>query len=179
MPLAPRTRFLPRTLVVALACLAGVACSEPAAEPVALDHDEVVARYLQSGLNESVAACVAGWTERSDVVLLEGVAEPDQDTQLVIDEAILSCLAAEALINPTAEPPATVAFVDEPFTLGDDEDLDALWLSCDGGDGHSCDTLWASAPSGSEYEEFGVTCGRRLDLLDCTEELLPTEVSPD
>ena len=45
------------------------------------------------------------------------------------------------------------------FTYGDNPQLDALWDACEAGDGAACDTLYMSAPSGSEYEEFGDTCG--------------------
>jgi len=49
----------------------------------------------------------------------------------------------------------------EPFTYGDDPALDALWEACEGGDGAACDDLFWEAPAGSEYEDFGYTCGGR------------------
>jgi hypothetical protein len=48
---------------------------------------------------------------------------------------------------------------DEPFTYGDDPELDALWDACEDGDPDACDDLWAEAPVDSEYEEFGYSCG--------------------
>ena len=49
------------------------------------------------------------------------------------------------------------------WTYGDDTDLDALWDSCAAGDLAACDSLYTSAPSGSEYGEFGSTCGGTTD----------------
>ncbi|TKR24349.1 DUF4190 domain-containing protein [Cellulomonas hominis] len=49
------------------------------------------------------------------------------------------------------------------WTYGDDTELDALWDSCAAGDLAACDSLYSSAPSGSEYEEFGSTCGGTTD----------------
>jgi hypothetical protein len=45
-------------------------------------------------------------------------------------------------------------------TYGDDPELDALWDACAGGDMGACDELYFSAGIGTEYEEFGETCGR-------------------
>ena len=54
---------------------------------------------------------------------------------------------------------------DEPFTYGDDPELDSLTDSCDGGDLGACDQLYADSPAGSEYETFGDTCGGRVALI--------------
>jgi hypothetical protein len=60
-----------------------------------------------------------------------------------------------------------------PFTRGDDAALDALWDSCAAGDFASCDALYSESDSGSGYEEFGSTCGHRIDATDgaCEDEL--------
>jgi hypothetical protein len=50
-----------------------------------------------------------------------------------------------------------------PSTFGDDPTLDGLWTKCQGGDGGACDELFAESPSGSDYENFGLTCGNRTD----------------
>ena len=47
----------------------------------------------------------------------------------------------------------------EANTYGDDPALDALWEECEAGDGVACDDLYLAAPIGSEYQEFGDTCG--------------------
>ncbi len=46
-------------------------------------------------------------------------------------------------------------------TYGSDTYLDSLWDNCEDGDFESCDTLFLDSPAGSEYEEFGDTCGNR------------------
>lgn len=49
------------------------------------------------------------------------------------------------------------------FTYSGDADLDALWDECAVGDDEACDDLCLRAPYGSEYEDFGDTCGGRQD----------------
>ncbi len=51
----------------------------------------------------------------------------------------------------------------EPQGYGDDAALDELWDECAAGDMAACDLLWQTAPSGSEYETFGDTCGGLQD----------------
>jgi hypothetical protein len=50
-----------------------------------------------------------------------------------------------------------------PASYGDDVGLDQLWDGCLDGDMGACDGLLGGAPGGSEYAEFGSTCGYRLD----------------
>lgn len=45
---------------------------------------------------------------------------------------------------------------------GDDPQLDQLWDRCADGDGAACDDLYRDSPVGSEYEEFGDSCGHRV-----------------
>lgn len=49
----------------------------------------------------------------------------------------------------------------EGGSYGDDPALDALWDACEGGDNAACDDLYMESPFGSEYEDFGDTCGGR------------------
>ena len=44
--------------------------------------------------------------------------------------------------------------------------LDALWDACEEGDGQACDDLYFQSPFDSEYEEFGKTCGGRLEGVE-------------
>ena len=48
-----------------------------------------------------------------------------------------------------------------PFTYGDSPALDALRDACEAGDWQSCDDLYRQSAPGTEYEEFGDTCGGR------------------
>jgi hypothetical protein len=83
---------------------------------------------------------------------------------------------ADVLPTTEAVTSTTVAFDDfaivgdgvmfEPFTFGDDPELDELWVDCDLGDGAACDLLFDISPIGSEYEEFGLTCGFRFTFDD-------------
>lgn len=56
--------------------------------------------------------------------------------------------------------------LDSDDSYGDDADLDLLWDRCDAGNMRACDNLYAESPVGSEYEEFGDTCGRRAASSD-------------
>jgi hypothetical protein len=57
----------------------------------------------------------------------------------------------------------------EPMRYGDDPELDALWDACEDGDWDACDDLYWSTPIDSRYEEFGATCGDRVEfgMGDC------------
>lgn len=62
-------------------------------------------------------------------------------------------------------------------TYGDDAQLDALWDKCKGGDGEACDELYDESPLGSEYEEYGNTCGGRYPegAFSCENENMSTQ----
>lgn len=46
---------------------------------------------------------------------------------------------------------------------GSDPEFDALYDDCEAGDFDACDELYTTSPFGSEYEEFGSTCGGIAD----------------
>jgi hypothetical protein len=55
---------------------------------------------------------------------------------------------------------------------GDVPELDALWDACAAGSGLACDDLYNGSPAGSEYEDFGVTCGQRVEFaMSCEDEI--------
>jgi hypothetical protein len=54
-----------------------------------------------------------------------------------------------------------------PQGYGDDAELDALYDACADGDGQACDDLFFQSPLGSDYEEFGNTCGGRGFEVSC------------
>lgn len=58
-------------------------------------------------------------------------------------------------------------------SYGDNPVLDALWDRCEDGDGAACDELYFTSEIGSDYEEFGDTCGGRVEAgtVYCTDEL--------
>lgn len=49
----------------------------------------------------------------------------------------------------------------EEGTYGSDPELDDLYDQCEDGDFQACDELFFDSPAGSEYEDFGDTCGER------------------
>ncbi len=46
-------------------------------------------------------------------------------------------------------------------SYGSDQDLDVLWDRCEAGSLSACDDLYFLSASGTEYEDFGATCGNR------------------
>lgn len=147
----PRRRAC-RTLLVPI-LLVGISCSGPSIEVVEPTPDALVRELLEEGYSVEVSSCVAGLGESSE-------------TMTSRTELIEACSRASALLDEPDGPPPTLAMVG-PTSYGDDPVLDALWDACAAGDGSACDELWESSPVGSAYEEFGVTCGERPEVLDC------------
>lgn len=80
----------------------------------------------------------------------------EMDAQL---SAIAEELGLEVCGADTSSTTATTAGGSEPVSYGDDPELDALWDACEAGDPDACDNLFFQSPSGSEYEDFGYSCG--------------------
>lgn len=128
---------------------------------------------LDDGVDGDVADCVTRLAEHD---LRSGGIDP-----VALDELILNCERAEDILNDQGtddQAGRTLAFADGPFTLGDDPQLDRLWQECADGSGAACDELFAESPIGSDYEQFGVTCGDRNEVLDCAELDEPEQVEP-
>jgi hypothetical protein len=69
-------------------------------------------------------------------------------------------------IAPTTSPPS------DPAGLGADAELDGYAQACHDGQLLACDDLRAVSPSGSGYEQYGMTCGGRVkafDVYTCTD----------
>ena len=63
-------------------------------------------------------------------------------------------------------------------THGDDPHLDTLWDAWSGGDGAACDELSWSAQPGTDYAQFGQTCGGRTDgTVACVDALDPSSTT--
>jgi hypothetical protein len=62
---------------------------------------------------------------------------------------------------PSSDPSDLGTLFGDADSYGDDPRLDSLWDACEAGDGQACDDLYLESPFGSEYEEFGDTCGGR------------------
>ena len=69
----------------------------------------------------------------------------------------------ESCAGREREQPSSCLTTDEAasFGYGDDAELDVLYEACRDGDGAACDELFFDSPFGSEYEDFGNTCGGR------------------
>ena len=73
------------------------------------------------------------------------------------DETFGGCAVRYGDEGATAELPPG----EEPGDLGDDPALDDLTERCFEGDMQACDQLYVQSPLGSEYEQYGATCGGR------------------
>lgn len=51
----------------------------------------------------------------------------------------------------------------DAMRYGDDDVLDTLYDRCKDGEMAACDDLFRRAPADSDYEEFGLSCGKRTD----------------
>lgn len=142
---------------------------EPLAAPT---RSQLIQAYVDTGLSEDIANCVVGIGEgQLEMVDLDPNTSTPAATQELVDELILSCVNASQLASGSFDVPEALAFEGQPDAFGDDPVLDDLWLLCEAGAGSSCDELWETAPVASAYEHFGVTCGERFSVLDCTVEL--------
>jgi hypothetical protein len=114
-----------------------------------------------------------------DCVLRVGRTELQRSmlSDAAIDELLTNCRAAHAVLGRDEAPTdgatdrvaAELAMTSAVWSYGDSPLLDQLWDACDAGTGSACDELFDASPVGSDYEEFGVTCGGRDDVLDCEE----------
>lgn len=68
-------------------------------------------------------------------------------------------------VEPTDPPGDDLPEADAPDSF-DDDALDALGASCEGGDLVGCDVLYAISPVDSDAEAYGSTCGGRNDEVD-------------
>ena len=153
-------------LALFVVAVAAGACSDGATpENAAGWAEEVETRLVDQSVDRPIVDCVL------NVARVDLRRNPLSDA--ATDELIANCERARRVIDGAAAadeaPVDALAMVDHPFTFGDDPTLDALWGACDEGSGRSCDQLFAAAPVGSDYEEFGVSCGNRPELLYCDE----------
>jgi hypothetical protein len=157
-------RCLSRLGVVVAALLISTSCSSPA--PTAeVTQEARVGDLIAEGYSIEVSNCVTG--------LGSGLRSGDSQSEL-----ITACERAEEMLNAPERIPDDLPFTG-PVAYGDDPELDELWDRCEAGDGGACDELWSLAAIGSEYERFGVTCGEREEVLNCTDLTLEPTEPPD
>lgn len=142
------------------------------------DPDQAVVleeRLAADGTDPEVASCVLH-VGRKEL-------ERGELSDAAIDELLVNCHEAQRVItgiDQALEPEADrvlteLAMTTSVWTRGDDPTLDQLWDACEAGSGAACDELFEASPSGSDYEEFGVSCGDRPDVLNCEELDLPVD----
>ena len=91
----------------------------------------------------------------------------DGEIPLDAQEALFECLSAGFLSSDSTDSTDSSGTSDSSGSsgaYGSDAGLDALWDGCLAGDGAACDDLYFQAPIGSEYEEYGDTCGGRYEV---------------
>lgn len=145
-------------------------------EQQALTQNEIVEVLLADGVDEDIVSCAAG-TYKDDS--FDPILVVDLDE---VQRFVTRCEeSAEALIalRERSQEASELAFVDDqPFSFGDDPALDLLWSECEQGEGNSCDELFDVSALGSEYEQFGLTCGNRDTVLDCEDLNDPESLQP-
>lgn len=161
-PRAARSRFLmvlAAAAMLALSSCAALSEAEPIDWAAQTEQD-----LLADGVDRSVVDCVLN-------LAADDLKRAPLGT-LAADEVLLHCRQARSVIDrpePDAIPDTRLAMTDVAWTLGDDPDLDRLWRECEQGAGSACDELFERSPVGSIYEDFGVSCGKLPEVLDCAE----------
>ncbi len=140
---------------------------EQAVDPV----ESMQLELVDEGTDELVAECIVRLGERE--------IERFELSNVAIDELRVICVRSlDDGSSQTGRPDGRqdgsegagkTVLANQPFTNGDDIELDGLWAECENGMGASCDQLFEQSPIGSEYEQFGVSCGERDDVLNCSE----------
>jgi hypothetical protein len=143
-----------------------------------LFSDEVTAQLEEAGVSESAVECVAAELEEAGVdERLEGVDFGGMDSaaeDIVAGRAGLSAFdpkVQQGLEDYVAAIAACVSLRDMERlgaastnqTFGDSPHYDALWRRCETGDFLACDLLYTHSDMGTEYEEFGRSCGSRSE----------------
>lgn len=122
---------------------------------------QLAAAFEDSGIPEDEAQCLAAE--------LDGVFSEDRIRELGESDAQFTAEETAAMFEAASECD-TFGGVDpegigssEGDSYGDNAELDALWDACEGGDDAACDDLYWESGVGTEYEEFGRTCGGRSE----------------
>jgi hypothetical protein len=135
---------------------------------------EVIARGGGKFTREQAGCYVDRVTEQLGSALLAADARPspaqlDRLTTIRIDCAGVASLGLPPDTRRTFKATDIEGGWNQPMHKGDSVQLDALWIACEAGSGEACDTLFDASPIGSEYEQFGSTCGNRTMELRCAD----------
>lgn len=114
-------------------------------------------------LEDILAGAEEGDLDEWEAFAEDGYPDEDEAAELADDLGLEVCGINDEDDPPpptTGTPPPTAG--SDPFTYGDDPALDALWDACDAGDPAACDELWTASTHGTEYYDFGFSCGYRV-----------------
>ena len=125
--------------------------------------EELVAEFVGEDLfTQEQAECFvdAIWDDFGplDIRQIESQEDFSPAQAAALTEATFSCIDVGDLIQ---DPPPVTDLLPTDRPPGTDAELDAFWVACGGGDAEACDDLFIQSPLGSDYEEFGRTCGGR------------------
>ncbi len=127
---------------------------------------------IEEGVSTEAAVCIINEFGAAGISLLEfmDIDSADEPTDEML-AAIFRC--GDELIDAGAFDFSNPDPVTDASTYGDDPEMDLLWDMCEFGDGEACDELFFISPFGSDYEEFGNTCGFRFEpsTVLCADEL--------
>lgn len=157
----------------ALTLVVGVVLAGCASEP--FDRDAAIQRVVDEGrgtVSPDQAACyVDRVRDELGTAALRPAASPDADQTARLTSIRIDCMGVAALGDAADDVTATTFAGDlaGPRQRGDDPALDALWDRCAAGFGQACDDLFDRSQLGSDYEDFGVTCGRRTREARCAD----------
>ena len=117
------------------------------------------------GLSEDDARCLAQATVdelgAEAMSLIAGAALAGEDATKLDDTMMAAAdecgVSQDAFDDPSGS---------DAFGYGDDPELDAMYDACEAGDGKACDDLYVNSAPGSDYEQFGGTCGNRFEFSE-------------
>jgi hypothetical protein len=158
-------------LALAIPLVAACSSSPP------FDREAAIANVVKEGggrLSRSQAECYVDRVanELGTGALTPGT-EPSPEQIPRLTAIRVDCIGVASLGTTVPGPPPTAtqdtSGVTQPSRPGDDPVLDQLYARCQAGSGAACDELFAAAPIGSEYEQFGLTCGGRSQEAKCAD----------
>lgn len=119
----------------------------------------------QQGRGMATAGIVLGWIGVIGTALLVvsivALAALGEEAEQSFERTGEAIEGASDSVPDTTSPRTASPTEGGSGTYGSDAVLDRLWDECEAGNFASCDKLYMDSPFGSEYEEFGDTCGNR------------------
>ncbi|WP_263119880.1 DUF4190 domain-containing protein [Cellulomonas sp. RIT-PI-Y] len=141
--------------------------------PLAISHENAQER---AELDRLHASCAAGVMDDCDNLYYESDIDSEEEAFAETCGGITTDSGGVCYLQDedfgTDDSTQDDSSSDDAQSYGDDATLDTLWDACEAGDPDSCDDLYWQAPLGSEYEEFGETCGNRTTTYEYCDEIM-------